>query len=276
MNRPASAQIEVPGSYRLNHNRPISDQYIPYKSPEAQAIDKWFEDLSYYEKTLEEMSQVSQEDGFMDELKAVENWFRVLSEAERTACLYNLIKESTPIQIRFFTTVLQQMAAKDNSLDRLSINLPKASISKPADLRISSVLSNRSSASRLSQDLGARVRSMLGSQEDFESRNSSNLSFSSSSLKLASVDDWDTQLKQRTSSLQLSNEFSKPAMVSPVSPNVILDKFISKDKDIAKPSEVQSLPEPMPANNNDESLNDVDKNKPLEQIDTQLIKGIEC
>lgn len=39
--------------------------------------------------------------------------FRVLSEAERTAALYSLIQHSTQVQIRFFITVLQQMARSD-------------------------------------------------------------------------------------------------------------------------------------------------------------------
>jgi hypothetical protein len=37
----------------------------------------------------------------------------VLSEAERTAALYSLLQESTQVQIRFFITVLQQMARSD-------------------------------------------------------------------------------------------------------------------------------------------------------------------
>lgn len=82
----------------------------------AVAIDKWFEDLSYYERTLEEMANTKLDDAFKDELTAIENWFRVLSDPERTACLYSLLKGTTPLQIRFFITVLQQMAAKDNSL----------------------------------------------------------------------------------------------------------------------------------------------------------------
>jgi hypothetical protein len=39
--------------------------------------------------------------------------FRVLSEAERTAALYSLLQHSTQVQIRFFITVLQQMARSD-------------------------------------------------------------------------------------------------------------------------------------------------------------------
>ena len=39
--------------------------------------------------------------------------FKVLSEAERTAALYSLLQHSTQVQIRFFITVLQQMARAD-------------------------------------------------------------------------------------------------------------------------------------------------------------------
>lgn len=86
-------------------------------------IDKWFEDLGYYEKTLEEMTNTKLDDGFREELTAIENWFRVLSDPERTVCLYSLLKGTTPLQIRFFITVLQQMAAKDALVDPLSASI---------------------------------------------------------------------------------------------------------------------------------------------------------
>lgn len=80
---------------------------------EAEAIDKWFEDLQNYEATLEEMAAASLDQNFKEELSAIEQWFRVLSEAERTAALYSLLQSSTQVQIRFFITVLQQMARAD-------------------------------------------------------------------------------------------------------------------------------------------------------------------
>lgn len=46
--------------------------------------------------------------------------FKVLSEAERTAALYSLLQHSTQVQIRFFITVLQQMARSDPMTDLLS------------------------------------------------------------------------------------------------------------------------------------------------------------
>ncbi|KAJ1567850.1 hypothetical protein HK405_004550, partial [Cladochytrium tenue] len=78
----------------------------------AAAITKWFEDLNYYEKTLEQMAHAKLDDSFRDELRAIEQWFSVLSDPERTTALYSLLQHITPIQVRFFITVLQQMAQK--------------------------------------------------------------------------------------------------------------------------------------------------------------------
>ncbi|KAF8578573.1 hypothetical protein K439DRAFT_1648739 [Ramaria rubella] len=84
-----------------------------FQTPEAEAIDQWFENLQNYEVTLEEMAAASLDVNFKEELSAIEQWFRVLSEAERTAALYSLLQQSTQVQIRFFITVLQQMARSD-------------------------------------------------------------------------------------------------------------------------------------------------------------------
>ncbi|KAG0220953.1 hypothetical protein BGX31_010342 [Mortierella sp. GBA43] len=104
--RPASEIIQQ------THHHPFLANST-FQSPEAEAIDKWFEDLSNYEQTLEEMAVVSLDTVFKDELSTIESWFRVLSEAERTAALYSLLQHSSQVQIRFFLTVLQQMAKKD-------------------------------------------------------------------------------------------------------------------------------------------------------------------
>ncbi|KOS14713.1 rna-binding protein involved in translatio [Malassezia pachydermatis] len=105
---------QVPGMGRGNM-RPSSEM-LPVGqqgTPETEVIDKWFEDLQNYEATLEEMAAASLDQNFKEELSAIEQWFRVLSEAERTAALYSLLQESTQVQIRFFITVLQQMARSD-------------------------------------------------------------------------------------------------------------------------------------------------------------------
>ncbi|KAH9987104.1 hypothetical protein BJV77DRAFT_964940 [Russula vinacea] len=84
-----------------------------FQTPEADAIDQWFENFHHYEVTLEEMAVASLDVNFKEELSAIEQWFKVLSEAERTAALYSLLQNSTQVQIRFFITVLQQMARAD-------------------------------------------------------------------------------------------------------------------------------------------------------------------
>ncbi|KAH9012278.1 hypothetical protein EDB85DRAFT_2281311 [Lactarius pseudohatsudake] len=64
-------------------------------------------------RPVEEMAAASLNVNFKEELSATEQWFKVLSEAERTAALYSLLRHSTQVQIRFFITVLQQMARAD-------------------------------------------------------------------------------------------------------------------------------------------------------------------
>jgi len=59
------------------------------------------------------MAQAKLDDNFREELKAIEQWFSVLSNCERTTALYSLLQQATPVQIRFFITVLQQMAQKE-------------------------------------------------------------------------------------------------------------------------------------------------------------------
>ncbi|EMR08475.1 hypothetical protein PNEG_03303 [Pneumocystis murina B123] len=99
------------------NNRPTSEVFLrtPQKTqmPEVAAFDKWLEDLQSYENTLEEMASASLDQNFKEELRAIEQWFRVLSEAERTAALYALLHQTTQVQVRFFITILQQMAHSD-------------------------------------------------------------------------------------------------------------------------------------------------------------------
>ncbi|KAJ4482518.1 hypothetical protein J3R30DRAFT_3700054 [Lentinula aciculospora] len=100
-----------------NSTRPTSELLgsagLFQQTPEAEALDQWFENLQNYEATLEEMAAASLDVNFKEELSAIEQWFKVLSEAERTAALYSLLQHSTQVQIRFFITVLQQMARSD-------------------------------------------------------------------------------------------------------------------------------------------------------------------
>ena len=75
-----------------------------------KTTQQWLADIDQYEATLEEMATATLDQDFKDELSAIEQWFRVLSEAERTSALYALIQQTTQVQIRFFIQVLQEMA----------------------------------------------------------------------------------------------------------------------------------------------------------------------
>lgn len=77
--------------------------------PQQELAQQWLADIDQYETTLEEMAAATLDQDFKDELSAIEQWFRVLSEAERTAALYALLQQTTQVQIRFFIQVLQQM-----------------------------------------------------------------------------------------------------------------------------------------------------------------------
>ena len=96
-------------------NRPASE-VLRGQNRESQgdAVDKatrqWIDDIDQCEAMLDEMAAAALDHEFKDELSAIEQWFKVLSEAERTAALYALLQQTTQVQIRFFVGVLQQMS----------------------------------------------------------------------------------------------------------------------------------------------------------------------
>jgi hypothetical protein len=79
----------------------------------AEAIDNWFENIQHYEQTVEEMATSKLDPKFKDELNRVNEWFRLLCEAERTAALYIIVQQATQVQIRFLIAVLSKMANQD-------------------------------------------------------------------------------------------------------------------------------------------------------------------
>jgi hypothetical protein len=95
-----------------------------------RAAQQW---IDQYETTLEEMAAATLDQEFKDELSAIEQWFRVLSEAERTAALYALLQQTTQVQIRFFIQVLQQMAKSH----------PMSGVLSPANFGEKDPMSNR-------------------------------------------------------------------------------------------------------------------------------------
>ncbi|KAJ1977082.1 Flap-structured DNA-binding and RNA-binding protein [Dimargaris xerosporica] len=108
-----SAKGAFPTAY---HGQQQASQVLRAQSGglvETDVIDRWFEDLNQFQRTLEEMATASLDPTFKEELTAIEQWFGVLSEAERTATLYALLHQISPVQIRFFMTILQQKAQRD-------------------------------------------------------------------------------------------------------------------------------------------------------------------
>lgn len=101
-NRPASEVIY--NQMGQSHHRNSTDDTVD------KATQQWIADIDQYEATLDEMAAAALDHEFKDELSAIEQWFKVLSEAERTAALYALLQQTTQVQIRFFIGVLQQMS----------------------------------------------------------------------------------------------------------------------------------------------------------------------
>ncbi|KAK2809428.1 Flap-structured DNA-binding and RNA-binding protein [Emmonsiellopsis sp. PD_5] len=120
--------------------RPASEVYYnqqPQAQNTADDIDRvaqqWIADIDQYETTLEEMAAATLDQDFKDELSAIEQWFRVLSEAERTAALYALLQQTTQVQIRFFIQVLQQMSKSH----------PMSGVLSPANFNEKDPMTNR-------------------------------------------------------------------------------------------------------------------------------------
>ncbi|SJX63593.1 uncharacterized protein SRS1_14346 [Sporisorium reilianum f. sp. reilianum] len=135
----AAAMPATSGPRNLRPSSEMLPSMNHHGTPETEAIDRWFEDLQHYEATLEEMAAASLDQNFKEELSAIEQWFRVLSEAERTAALYSLLQESTQVQIRFFITVLQQMARSDPVSALLSPSHHNSSMADQMEAKLASL-----------------------------------------------------------------------------------------------------------------------------------------
>ncbi|KAI9032289.1 hypothetical protein DFJ74DRAFT_653943 [Hyaloraphidium curvatum] len=82
---------------------------IPPAPPLLHMMCRWFDELGHYERTLEAMSRAKRDDNFREELRAIEQWFTVLSDAERIAALHSLLQHANYVQLRFLMMVLQKL-----------------------------------------------------------------------------------------------------------------------------------------------------------------------
>jgi hypothetical protein len=112
----ASADMSsFPSPLSARNIRPASEVLYNQQSQGSQDDssklgEQWIQDIEQYENMLEEMAAATLDQDFKDELSAIEQWFKVLSEAERTAATYALIQQTTQMQQRFFAQVLNQMS----------------------------------------------------------------------------------------------------------------------------------------------------------------------
>ena len=104
---PLSARNIRPASEML-YNQTQSQHY----DAADKAAEQWIAEIDQCETTLEEMAGATTDQDFKAELTAIEEWFRVLSEAERTASLYALLQQATKVQILFFIQTLEEMLRK--------------------------------------------------------------------------------------------------------------------------------------------------------------------
>jgi hypothetical protein len=72
-------------------------------------IEDWLSEITLLESILDHMAVAVLDQDFKDELSAIEQWFKVLSETERVTALYALAQQTTQDQIRFMTQVFLQM-----------------------------------------------------------------------------------------------------------------------------------------------------------------------
>ncbi|KAB5570744.1 hypothetical protein GE09DRAFT_718765 [Coniochaeta sp. 2T2.1] len=137
-------------SQQASRLRPSSDIYSDKGHNGNEQLDAqqketalWLEEIQRCEDTLAEMAKATLDQDFKDELSAIEQWFRVLCEPERTAALYALLQQTTQLQNSFFIQLLQQKAKthpitsvlspasfeKDAMSNRLSIAMDKLNVS---------------------------------------------------------------------------------------------------------------------------------------------------
>lgn len=153
----------------------------------AQGLDLWLENFRKYEATLQQVTATSMETKFKAELGTIEQWFKILSEAERTAAIYTLLLHSNQDQIRFFISVLQQMirpevvnpsnvTTEDNAKPKQSVrntrppslNLPLPG--SPTTPRFNTPTPAKDAA-RLSEEDGTGSRNAQSQQSDNKANN---------------------------------------------------------------------------------------------------------
>ncbi|EPB92951.1 hypothetical protein HMPREF1544_00025 [Mucor circinelloides 1006PhL] len=115
----------LPNEYKPRQVRPMSEIINPARFVnEADVAGNWYEDLQNYERNLDEMASATLDQNFKEEMQHVDQWYRYLTEAEKTATMYTLLQHSSQVQARFFINLLQQMVKRDPLYSLLTPNNP--------------------------------------------------------------------------------------------------------------------------------------------------------
>ncbi|KAI8638034.1 hypothetical protein BD408DRAFT_423568 [Parasitella parasitica] len=115
----------LPNEYKSRQPRPMSEVINSGRFvSEADVTGNWYEDLQNYERNLDEMASATLDQNFKEEMQHVDQWYRYLTEAEKTATMYTLLQHSSQVQARFFTNLLQQMVKRDPLYSLLTPNNP--------------------------------------------------------------------------------------------------------------------------------------------------------
>ncbi|KAK9448276.1 uncharacterized protein V1518DRAFT_418507 [Limtongia smithiae] len=136
-----SSMLSTPGDIEFDSWRRYIDDAAAdpdtdlFDHPEQMSVlaDQWLAELDNYDGSLEALTSSSTSSAssavssassssatpggsaaaFKSELSAIETWFsRVLTDAERTATLYTLLQNATPVQSRFFINMLMHKERK--------------------------------------------------------------------------------------------------------------------------------------------------------------------
>ncbi|KAI8364192.1 hypothetical protein BD560DRAFT_403264 [Blakeslea trispora] len=104
----------LPNDYNQRQVRPMSEVINSSRfMSDADVAASWYEDLQNYERNLDEMASTTLDQHFKEEMQHVDQWYRYLTEAEKTATMYTLLQHSSQVQARFFINLLQQMVKRD-------------------------------------------------------------------------------------------------------------------------------------------------------------------
>ncbi|KAI9179178.1 Flap-structured DNA-binding and RNA-binding protein [Blastocladiella emersonii ATCC 22665] len=101
-----------PSSEVLYHSGGLHHAGHAVKADHQAALDAYYRQIERAESMLDEMRHAQLDAAFKEELRAIEEWFKVLTDVERTTALYSLLQYITPVQVRFFTTILTSMSRR--------------------------------------------------------------------------------------------------------------------------------------------------------------------